>query len=137
MLGTVNPYSGAPPSSYSFKLTGSWHPLQDLIDLIQGFGFKGCTQLRTEYVTVGFLVPIRANWRSMPCKSCASVNQSKFTGEIGIHFPGLKNIDKSVVWVFPELIVCLDCGTAEFLVPAENLQEVLKILKASEGSSLD
>jgi hypothetical protein len=66
-------------------------------------------------------------------QSCASVNQSKFTGEIGIHFPGLKNIDKLVVRIFPELIVCLD-GAAEFLVPAEGLQEALKILEASEGS---
>lgn len=67
-------------------------------------------------------------------QSCASFNQSKFTGEIGIHFPGLKNFDKLVVWIFPELIVCLDYGAAEFLVPAEGLQEALKILKASEGS---
>jgi len=36
---------------------------------------------------------------------------------VAVHFPGLKNIDKPVVWVFPELTVCLDCGTAEFTVP--------------------
>ena len=57
----------------------------------------------------------------MRCKSCGSVNQSKFTGEMGIHFPGLKNIDKPVVWVFPELVICLDCGIAEFAVPEANL----------------
>ena len=56
----------------------------------------------------------------MPCKSCGSVNQSKFTGEIGIHFPGLQNLDKPVVWVFPVLVVCLDCGTAEFAIPEED-----------------
>jgi hypothetical protein len=55
------------------------------------------------------------------CKSCGSDNQSKFTGEIGIHFPGLKNIDKPVVWVFPEVVVCLDCGTAEFTLPEPEL----------------
>jgi len=27
---------------------------------------------------------------------------------MGIHFLGLKDIDKPVVWVFPEVIVCLD-----------------------------
>ena len=53
----------------------------------------------------------------MPCKSCGSANQSKFAGEIGIHFPGLQNLDKPVVWVFPEIVVCLDCGTSEFAVP--------------------
>ncbi len=57
----------------------------------------------------------------MPCKSCGSVNQSKFTAEMAIHFPGLKNIDKPVAWVFPELVVCLDCGTAEFTVPKSEL----------------
>jgi hypothetical protein len=62
----------------------------------------------------------------MPCKSCGSVNQSKFTAEIGIHFPGLKNIDKPVVWVFPELIVCLDCGAAEFAVPEAELRRLAK-----------
>jgi hypothetical protein len=57
----------------------------------------------------------------MRCKPCGSLNQSKFTAEIGIHFPGLKNIDKPVVWVFPELVVCLDCGIAEFAVPEAEL----------------
>ena len=69
----------------------------------------------------------------MPCKSCASVNQSKFTGEIGIHFLGLKNIDKPVVWVFPELVVCLDCGTAEFAVPEAELRQLAKGAAAAAG----
>jgi hypothetical protein len=38
---------------------------------------------------------------------------------MSIHFPGLQNIDKPVVWVFPEVLVCLDCGTAEFAVPED------------------
>jgi hypothetical protein len=62
----------------------------------------------------------------MSCRSCASVSQSKFPGEIGIHFPGLKDIDKPVVWVFPELVVCLDCGTAEFVVPEAELRQLGK-----------
>jgi hypothetical protein len=71
--------------------------------------------------------------KDMPCKSCLSVNQSKFTGEMGIHFPGLKNIDKPVVWVFPELIVCLDCGTAEFVVPEAELRQLAKRDAAATG----
>jgi hypothetical protein len=58
----------------------------------------------------------------MHCKSCGSVNQSKFIGEMGIRSPGLKNIDKPVVWVFPKLVVCLDCGIAEFAVPEAELR---------------
>jgi hypothetical protein len=57
----------------------------------------------------------------MLCKSRGSVNQKKFRAEMGIHFLGLKDIDKPVVWVFPEVVVCLDCGTAEFAVPEAEL----------------
>ncbi len=69
----------------------------------------------------------------MPCKSCGSVNQSKFTAEMAIHFPGLKNIDKPVVWVFPELVVCLDCGTAQFAVPEAELRQLAKGDVAAAG----
>ena len=57
------------------------------------------------------------NGNAMPCTSCGSNNLSKFWGEIAIHFPGMKDLDKPVVWVFPELVVCLDCGIAQFAVP--------------------
>jgi hypothetical protein len=62
----------------------------------------------------------------MPCKSCGSTNQRKFTAEMSIHFLELKNIDEPVVWVFPELVVCLDCGVAEFAVPDEELRQLGK-----------
>jgi hypothetical protein len=51
------------------------------------------------------------------CKSCGSDEQRKFTAEIAIHFPGLSGLEKPIVWVFPKLLVCLNCGTAEFSVP--------------------
>jgi hypothetical protein len=52
---------------------------------------------------------------------------------MGIHFPGLKNIDKPVVWVFPELVVCLDCGIAEFAVPEAELRVLAKGDAAAAG----
>jgi hypothetical protein len=63
------------------------------------------------------------------CKSCGSNRQSKFDGEIAIHFPGLKNLGKPVVWVFPKVVVCLDCGTAEFAVPK------VQVLQLEEGGA--
>jgi hypothetical protein len=69
----------------------------------------------------------------MPCKSCKSLNQSKFTAEIAIHFPELKNIDEPVVWVFPEVVVCLNCGTAEFAVPEAELRPLCKDNTAAAG----
>ncbi|HTT23370.1 MAG TPA: hypothetical protein VMG82_30865 [Candidatus Sulfotelmatobacter sp.] len=58
----------------------------------------------------------------MQCKSCGSGNQRKFIGQMGIRSPGLKDIEKPPVWVFPELIVCLDCGMAEFVIPEAELR---------------
>jgi hypothetical protein len=69
----------------------------------------------------------------MPCKSCGSVNLKNFIGEMGIRSPGLKGLDKPVVWVFPELIICLDCGTAEFVVPEAELGELARGDAAAAG----
>ena len=63
------------------------------------------------------------------CKSCGSANQHKFIGEMGIRSPGLKNIDKSIVLIFPQLIVCLDCGTSELVVPENKLGELRRLTK--------
>ena len=62
----------------------------------------------------------------MPCKACGSENLGKFMGEIAIHFRGLKNINKPHVWVFPEVVVCLNCGFAEFAVPETELSLLSK-----------
>jgi hypothetical protein len=53
----------------------------------------------------------------MTCKLCGSYNQRKVGGEIAIHIPGLKGIEKPPVWVFTPLLVCVNCGATEFLVP--------------------
>ena len=52
---------------------------------------------------------------------------------MGIHFPGLENIDKPVVWVFPEFAVCLDCVKAEFVVPEPELRELARGDSAAAG----
>jgi hypothetical protein len=62
----------------------------------------------------------------MACKSCGSESQSKFTAEMAIHLPGLKNIDQPPVWVFPELKVCTVCGNTEFVVPPAELRVLVK-----------
>ncbi len=49
-----------------------------------------------------------------------------------LHFPGLKDIDKPLVWVFPEVLVCLDCGVAVFAVPETELG-ALAILRKAEA----
>jgi hypothetical protein len=69
----------------------------------------------------------------MRCKSCGSGNLSKFIGEMGIRSPGLEHIDDSAVWVFPELVVCLNCGIAEFVVPRDELRLLAKDAAAAAG----
>ena len=50
----------------------------------------------------------------MTCKRCRSDSHSVFNGETAIHFLGLKGLDKPIVWSFPKLLVCLECGFTEF-----------------------
>lgn len=70
----------------------------------------------------------------MRCKSCGSVSQREFVAEMGIHFPGLENFKKPLVWVFPKLVVCLDCGMAEFPVPEDELRLLAEGDAAAAGS---
>jgi len=60
----------------------------------------------------------------MSCNRCASNEQKNFSGELLIHFPGLEGLDKGVVWVFPKLIVCLQCGLGQFDVPDEQKEQL-------------
>jgi hypothetical protein len=66
----------------------------------------------------------------MSCKSCQSKIQSNFNGEIAIHFRGLEGLDKPIVWVFPKLVVCLDCGFTESAIPETEL----RVLRAERDS---
>jgi hypothetical protein len=69
----------------------------------------------------------------MSCKLCGRENGRAFNGEVAIHFPGRDGLNKPIVWVFPELSVCLRCGFAAFMVP-EREMNVLTNGKAVEGS---
>jgi len=54
------------------------------------------------------------------CKFCSSEKQHSFHGEVALHFRGLDGLNKPIVWVFPEVLVCLNCSFAEFEVPEEQ-----------------
>jgi len=69
----------------------------------------------------------------MTCTSCGSTKESKFTAEIAIHFPGLKDLNKPIVWVFPEIFICLDCGKARFVVPEAELRSLTQGDAATAG----
>ena len=58
----------------------------------------------------------------MSCRSCQSDKQTTFQSEICIHFPGINNLGKPPVLAFPTLVVCLDCGFAEFRIAETELR---------------
>jgi len=58
----------------------------------------------------------------LSCKECGSDKQAKFTAEIAVHFPGRSNLNKPHVLVFPQILVCLNCGIAGFIVPESQLR---------------
>jgi len=56
------------------------------------------------------------------CRSCGSSHGAQtLNGEIALRFPGLDGLTKPIVWLFPKVLACLDCGFAEFVVPDEQL----------------
>jgi len=62
---------------------------------------------------------------------CGTDNQVQLVAEIALHFPGLKYVSEPAVWVFPKVLVCMDCGSTEFTVP----QRELKLLLKAEGAA--
>jgi hypothetical protein len=63
----------------------------------------------------------------MTCVSCRSVKHAELTGEMLVRFPGLKNLDKPVVWLYPKVLVCLDCGYSHFAVPEGELTSIAQL----------
>jgi len=67
------------------------------------------------------------------CSSCGSSNQAEFPTEMLVHFGGLKNLDKPGVWLFPELLVCLECGFAQATIPTYELAQLAAGAVTSES----
>ena len=67
----------------------------------------------------------------MSCPACQSLREQSFNGEVAIHFPGVDGLNKPIVWVFPELSICLDCGKTQFTIPERELEVLI------EGKPID
>jgi len=57
----------------------------------------------------------------MRCPSCRVGNPVEFRSEMILHFIGLKNVNNAGVWLFPTVLICLNCGVARFSVPEAKL----------------
>jgi hypothetical protein len=73
----------------------------------------------------------------MACNRCTSDNQRTFNGEVAIHFPGLNGLEKLIVWSFPKLDVCLECGFTAFIVPAKELSVLVQGVAVEGALVLD
>ena len=58
------------------------------------------------------------------CPLCQSANQREFPAEMNVHFPGMKGLDIPSVWLFPTILVCMDCGTTRFTIPEAEREEL-------------
>ena len=58
------------------------------------------------------------------CPFCQSANLRDFPAEINIHLPGMEGLTKPTVWAFPRLLVCLDCGVAQFSIADGELDRL-------------
>jgi hypothetical protein len=67
------------------------------------------------------------------CSVCGSIRQQKFESETTIHFPKLKDIDKHPVVVAAELLVCLNCGKADLVIPSDKLAQLTERKATGQG----
>lgn len=58
---------------------------------------------------------------SINCRICESANVRSLDAETNLHFPGWRGLDQPSVFAFPKVIVCLDCGHAEFKIAEREL----------------
>jgi hypothetical protein len=68
----------------------------------------------------------------MHCTLCQSANLAEFTSEMMIHFSGLRNIDHPGIPALLKVSVCLNCGSAQFAVPANELALLASRIATSE-----
>lgn len=63
----------------------------------------------------------------MVCKSCGARGQDRFPAEVAIH---VRNTKQPLVFVFPEIDICLNCGkpgfAEEFTIPEDELRMLAK-----------
>jgi hypothetical protein len=57
----------------------------------------------------------------MDCVLCHSSNRAELSTEMMIHFSGLRTIDNPGILVFPRVLVCLDCGSVQFILAETEL----------------
>ena len=70
------------------------------------------------------------------CAFCKSANQREFPSEICIHFPGIDSSTRPAEFVFPQILICLECGVAQFPIPDAELERLAEVDSESESDQV-
>ena len=60
----------------------------------------------------------------MSCTRCLSLHETELNAEMNFHLRGLVNVDDPGIFVFPKVLVCLDCGLSEFVIEKGELAHI-------------
>lgn len=60
----------------------------------------------------------------MACKSCASEKQQYFSGELSVAFLAIEKLKKGPIYIVRKVLVCLDCGYTEIVIPTAELEQL-------------
>jgi hypothetical protein len=60
----------------------------------------------------------------MACKDCASENFQVLTGELSASPPYAKDANLPPIYVCQDVVVCLECGFAELVIPIAELRQL-------------
>jgi hypothetical protein len=69
----------------------------------------------------------------MSCRYCHSKNLEVFEAELSTCSPRMENLRQSPVYVCQSTLICLDCGSIDFKVPAAELQRLKGGLSSPTG----
>lgn len=61
----------------------------------------------------------------MNCSKCTSRALAEFSAETMVHCSGIENKDFPGLLLFPELLVCLECGSTQFVIPESELRQLI------------
>jgi hypothetical protein len=65
---------------------------------------------------------MKSKGTGMSCRHCTSSNQNEFRAEMGVVHRQLKDLAKPPVLMWTDVLVCLDCGFAEFTLGEEEVR---------------
>ena len=58
----------------------------------------------------------------MACRACKSENVQRLDGELTASLPNLEGLKVAPLYVSQSILICLDCGFTELLIPVAKLQ---------------